>query len=46
MVVLIRVSLLVVAVLAVSGCRWLGYEVAETLPDTSGRFPDVLDVEL
>jgi hypothetical protein len=46
MAVLTRVSILLVTVLAISGCTWLDFEGAGPVPETSDRFPDVLEVEL
>ena len=46
MTVLLRMSLALLAVLAVAGCSLLEAVVDPPEPDTAGRYPDVIAVEL
>ena len=46
MTVLLRLSLLLVATVILSGCAWLEGEVLAPAEESSGRYPDVVAVEL
>lgn len=46
MTVLLRLSLVLVATVILSGCAWLEGEVLAPAVESSGRYPDVLAVEL